>query len=121
MKKDEVYKILKFESRAESDRGALKAKNPKLVGMRVWWDFSKSPQLSVAQKNRVARALKNKLAPHGVLAVSYKKQPTQLKNQREALLIMTRLVAHALKEDDQVFKQNRTSSQQDTLIRKGRK
>ena len=121
MTKDEVYKMLKFETHSETDRGALKAKNPKVVGMRVWWDFSKSPQLSTAQKNRISRVLKSRLAPHGVLAVAYKKQPTQLKNQREALLIMTRLVAHALKEDDQAFKQIRTSSQQDTLIRKGGK
>jgi hypothetical protein len=121
MTKDEVYKMLKFETRSEVDRGALKAKNPKETGMRVWWDFSKSSELSVSQKNRISRILKDKLAPNGVLVVSYKKKPTALKNQREALLVMTRLVAHALKEDDQAFKQTRTSSQQDTLMRRGRR
>ncbi len=121
MTKDEVYKMLKFETRSETDRGALKAKNPKEMGMRVWWDFSKSPSISVLQKNRISRLLKTKLASNGVLVISYKKKPTSLKNQREALLVMTRLVAHALKEDDQAFKQIRTSSQQDTLIRRGRR
>ncbi len=121
MTKDEVYKMLELEARSEVDRGALKAKNPKEAGMRVWWDFAKSPSLSVLQKNRISRILKNKLAPHGVIAVSYKKKPTVLKNQREALLVMTRLVAHALKESDQAFKQIRTSSQRDILIRRGRR
>lgn len=121
MTKDEVYKMLKFETHFEPDRGALKAKNPKSVGVRVWWDFYKSPELSSLQKNRISRILKSRLAPHGVLAVSYKKKSTSLKNQHEALLVMTRLVAHALKEDDQAFKQIRTSSQQDTLIRRGRR
>jgi hypothetical protein len=119
MIKDEIFKMLKSEIKTELDRSAFKSKNPKTVAVRVWWDFTKSPKLSLNQKNMVARSLKSRLARNGVLVVNYKKQPTEVKNAREALMIMTRLVAHALKKDDQVFKQARTSSQQDTLIRKG--
>jgi hypothetical protein len=120
MTKDEIFKMLKFEMRTEPDRSAPKFKNPKTVAVRAWWDFAKSPKLSLNQKNMVARSLKSRLAHNGVLVINYRKKPTEAKNAREALMIMTRLASHALKEDDQVFKQNRTKSQQDILIRKGR-
>lgn len=121
MTKDQVFKMLKSELKTEPDRLALKSKNPKIFAIRAWWDFSKSTELSSIQKNMIARALKSRLASNGVLVVNYKKQPTENKNIREALMIMTRLVAHALKKDDQVFKQNRNSGQQDILIRKSNK
>lgn len=107
MTKDAVFKILLSETRSEEDKSALKSKNPKTVGIRVWWDFEKSPRISEGQRSMIARMLKNRIAQNGVLMVSYKKQPTKIKNRREAILIMTRLVAHALKEGKSRFKRTK--------------
>jgi len=120
MTKDAILKILKLETKFEIDRTAAKGKNPKLIGIRAWWDFSQSWQINTAQKNRIARILKDRIASNGVLVIAYKKHPTEQKNKDECLAIITRLVAHALKEDDQGFKQNRSHVQEDILIRKGR-
>jgi hypothetical protein len=121
MTKDAVLKLLKAEAKFEIDKSAAKRENPKLAGIRAWWNFSESKKISASQKNRIARVLKSRIARNGALVVAYKKHPTEQKNRGEAIAIMTRLVAHALKEDDQPFKQIRTSSQQDVLIRRGRR
>jgi hypothetical protein len=118
MTKDQIRDLIKSEGNFEIDIAATKAKNPKLTGIRFWWDYNKSKKISSVQKNRISRILKSKISPDGILFVVYKKHPTVEKNKKETIAIMTRLVAHALKEDDQGFAYTRNSIPSDILAMK---
>ncbi len=124
MDKDKIFEIVKSEIKFEPARLNNKNKNQeqKDVEVRGWWNFAESKKLSLAQKNSIARFLKDHLARNGVLAATYKKHPTWEKNSKEVFLIMSRMVAKALKGvGHSVFKRNNSKVQQDILIGRGRR
>ncbi len=122
MTKDKIFEIVKSEIQFEPTKEKQSDQEEKDVEVRGWWNFAESKILSLSQKNAIARFLKDHIARNGVLAATYKKHPTREKNSKEVFLIISRMVAKALKGTGQsVIKRNNSKVQEDILIRRGKK